>query len=76
MICDVFDALTSKRPYKAPWPAERAIDLINSESGKHFDPELVEFFRGIVDEFLVIKDEYPDIEEPPTYLYDQAAAGA
>ncbi len=76
MICDVFDALTSKRPYKEPWPTERAIDLINSEAGKHFDPDLVEFFRGIVDEFLVIKDEYPDIEEPPTYLYDQAAAGA
>jgi len=39
---DVFDALTSKRPYKEAWSVEKAIDLMKSESGKHFDPITVE----------------------------------
>ena len=38
-IADVFDALTSTRPYKPAWTIERAIELIRNESGKHFDPE-------------------------------------
>jgi two-component system response regulator RpfG len=41
-IADVFDALLSERPYKGAWPVERALDLIRSESGKHFDPDCVE----------------------------------
>ena len=41
-IADVFDALLSKRPYKQPWTLDRAVDLIQSESGRHFDPECVE----------------------------------
>ena len=41
-IADVFDALlSSKRPYKRPWTLERAVDLILSESGRHFDPDCV-----------------------------------
>jgi len=40
-LCDVFDALTSKRPYKKAWTVEDAMNLIERESGKHFDPELV-----------------------------------
>jgi HD-GYP domain-containing protein (c-di-GMP phosphodiesterase class II) len=43
-IADVFDALTTKRPYKKPWPLEKAINLIKSEQGKHFDPELIKVF--------------------------------
>jgi response regulator RpfG family c-di-GMP phosphodiesterase len=41
---DVYDALTSVRPYKSAWPAEKALDHIRSEAGIHFDPELVEAF--------------------------------
>jgi len=41
-IADVFDALTMKRPYKEPWTIEKAIQLIKSESGHHFDPKLVD----------------------------------
>lgn len=40
-IADVFDALTSIRPYKEAWTIDQALDYISNESGKHFDPELV-----------------------------------
>lgn len=41
-IADVFDALTSIRPYKEAWSFEKAYQYICDESGKHFDPKLVE----------------------------------
>jgi response regulator RpfG family c-di-GMP phosphodiesterase len=44
-LADVFDALMSRRAYKDPWPPERVHETIVSESGRHFDPELVEIFR-------------------------------
>lgn len=40
-VADVFDALTSKRPYKDAWPIEKALNLLQEESGKHFDPEVI-----------------------------------
>ncbi len=43
-VVDVFDALTSKRPYKAVLPLPEAIKIIEDESGSHFDPEIVEVF--------------------------------
>lgn len=54
-IADVFDALTSKRPYKDPFPVEEAIDIIEKERGKHFDPQLVEAFLEGIDEVVRIK---------------------
>ena len=44
-IADVFDALTSNRPYKKEWSVEDAMLLIDRESGKHFDPSLVSLFH-------------------------------
>jgi len=46
-IADVFDALTSKRPYKAPWATLDAIALLKHDSGSHFDPKLVSVFAKI-----------------------------
>ncbi len=46
-IADVFDALTSKRPYKEPWPVIDAIAALEQDSGKHFDPQLVSVFATI-----------------------------
>jgi putative two-component system response regulator len=57
-IADVFDALTYDRPYKAAWPLERAIEHLNQEAGKHFDPRLVELFNGIIDEVIAVKNMY------------------
>ena len=43
-IVDVFDALTSVRPYRAAWSHEAAYRYIQEESGKHFDPRVVRIF--------------------------------
>lgn len=43
-IVDVYDALTNDRPYRSAWPKKRALDYIRSQSGKHFDPQVVELF--------------------------------
>ena len=47
-IADVRDALTSNRPYRAAWSEEDAVKYIREQSGKHFDPRVVEAFLGIV----------------------------
>lgn len=47
-VADVFDALTSKRPYKEAWPVERALSLLDDEAGRHFDPEVVAAFRRVL----------------------------
>ncbi|RAS65333.1 response regulator receiver modulated metal dependent phosphohydrolase [Vibrio diazotrophicus] len=57
-IADVFDALTSDRPYKKAWSVDKAIDLIESESGKQFDPNLVFHFKKILDEVMDIRNMY------------------
>ncbi|MGF1694825.1 response regulator [Vibrio lamellibrachiae] len=51
-VADVFDALTSCRPYKKAWSIERATDLIKEESGKHFDPAVVQAFIRCLPEIL------------------------
>lgn len=47
-VVDVFDALTSHRPYKAAWSTDQAIDLIQNESGKQFDPDVVRAFLDVI----------------------------
>nr|WP_320191539.1 two-component system response regulator [uncultured Desulfobacter sp.] len=51
-VADVFDALVSKRPYKKAWPFEKAVAVIKEESGKHFDPEVVDVFITHLDEII------------------------
>lgn len=62
-IVDVFDALTMERPYKKAWTINNAIGLINSESGEHFDPALVDLFNENLHKILMIKNEYADSAE-------------
>lgn len=57
-IADVFDALTSERPYKEAWSVEKAVDLLEKEKGKHFDPELVDCFVAVLPEVLKIREDY------------------
>ncbi len=54
-LADVFDALTSKRPYKDPYPIEKALDIIKKERGKHFDPDITDVFLKHIDEIVEIK---------------------
>jgi len=51
-VADVFDALVSERPYKKAWPVEKAVAEIKKESGKHFDPRLVDVFVANLDEII------------------------
>ncbi len=53
-IADVFDALTSERPYKKAWSFEDATSLLEREKGKHFDPYLVNLFLSSQDEVMSI----------------------
>jgi len=43
-IIDVYDALSHDRPYRKAWPKQKVIEYILAESGKHFDPNVVEIF--------------------------------
>ncbi len=61
-ISDVFDALTSARPYKQAWPVEKALEVIREESGKHFEPIMVELFVENLPEIIEIKNRYLDQE--------------
>lgn len=56
-LLDVFDALTSRRPYKEPYPIEVAVDIVKKERGKHFDPELVDMFLDSLPRILAIRKE-------------------
>ena len=59
-ICDVFDALTSKRPYKEAWPIEKAISFMQEQSGRHFDPRLIGLFVEGIPQVQAIMDEFSD----------------
>ncbi|ARP95351.1 response regulator [Bordetella genomosp. 13] len=61
-LADVFDALTSERPYKAAWPVDEAVAHIVKESGTHFDPELVPLFVECLPELLAIRDQWVDTD--------------
>jgi putative two-component system response regulator len=47
-VADVWDALTSDRPYRAAWTQEQAVAYIREQSGKHFDPQVVELFFKVI----------------------------
>lgn len=59
-IADVFDALTSERPYKKAWPVDDAVANLRENSGSHFDPELLEAFFVILPEVLSIREKFRD----------------
>jgi len=59
-IADVFDALTTERPYKKAWTVEDAVNLIDQDSGSHFDPSLVLLFHEVLPSILDIKEQYAE----------------
>lgn len=68
-VADVFDALTSVRPYKKAWSVQEATDWIISQSGKHFAPDAVRAFEAAIPEILRVRELYrDDIIDPKTSL--------
>lgn len=61
-IADTFDALTSTRPYKDPYPFDVAVDIITSEKGKHFDPDITDLFIGNIESIRQIREEVGRME--------------
>ena len=69
-VADVFDALTSERPYKAAWEIDRALTFVREGAGQHFDPRCIDAFVRGWDEILEIKNLYREEKN------DQKAFGA
>ncbi|MBI2422599.1 MAG: response regulator [Candidatus Hydrogenedentes bacterium] len=67
-LCDVYDALTSKRCYKEAFSHEKSRDIILSERGKHFDPIITDVFERIQDEFDAIRMRLQEEDRPPAAL--------
>lgn len=61
-LADVFDALTSVRPYKKAWTVDAAVALIEQENGRHFDPALVALLPQCLPEMLTIRERWPDTD--------------
>ncbi|MDT8992296.1 response regulator [Curvibacter sp. APW13] len=59
-LADVFDALTSARPYKQAWPIERAVATIMEGAGSHFDPDLLQAFQKALPDMLAIREQYQE----------------
>ncbi|HTH39379.1 MAG TPA: bacteriohemerythrin [Rhodocyclaceae bacterium] len=75
-IADVFDALTSARPYKEPWTVDEAVNWIHGESGRQFDPAVVAAFDQAMPEILRIRALYRDDIIDPSQVLDLPEAGS
>jgi putative two-component system response regulator len=73
-IADVFDALTSIRPYKKAWTEQEALDFLVKQKGKHFDAELVDLFLAQMPAIRAIRERWAEQEVEPAAAPMQAAA--
>lgn len=64
-IADTFDALTSKRPYKDPYPVDVAFDIIKKERGEQFDPDIFDVFAEHFAHIVEIRLSLTDVEDTP-----------
>lgn len=69
-IADVFDAMTSTRPYKETSSVEAALDEIRAGKGSHFDPDVVDAFFEILDEIRAIKQQYECSEQQEEEMHE------
>jgi len=59
-IADVFDALTSERPYKKAWSVGESVEVLQRDAGSHFDPRLVPLFLEALPEAMAVMEQYAD----------------
>lgn len=71
-VADVFDALTSARPYKKAWPIEKAVACLQEGAGKHFDTACVEALLVNRDQVMAIYEQYQDAEVPGTLDFGES----
>jgi putative two-component system response regulator len=62
-VADVYDALISRRVYKKPFPHSKAVEIILEGKGQHFDPDVVDAFMEVAEDFRNIATEYADFED-------------
>lgn len=67
-LADVFDALSTKRPYKEVWPLQRVMDTLHASAGSHFEPRLLEHFARILPQILDIQETWRQREEEAELL--------
>jgi two-component system response regulator RpfG len=60
-VADVFDALTSVRPYKKAWSADDATDYLRAQRNGHFDGRMVDAFLGVKDKVLEVRRNFRDL---------------
>ncbi len=60
-LADVFDALTSKRPYKEAFSLEMSYDIIKKSSGSHFEPKIVDAFFDAIEEIELVYEQYKEV---------------
>ena len=61
-VADVFDALSSKRVYKPAFPIDKCFEILQEESGTHFDPDVVNAFMKVRDEIVRIRIDLADVD--------------
>lgn len=72
-LCDVFDALSSKRVYKEAWTQEKVLELIHEQRGEQFDPKVVDAFYARLDPIMKIMHEYKDEVSDEAYDFSSQA---
>ncbi len=60
-VADVYDALTTVRPYKPAWSSEDAMDYLTTQVGRHFDPRCVEAFLSDHSRVFEVQRQLPDM---------------
>jgi putative two-component system response regulator len=61
-VADVFDALSSRRPYKPPLPMNRCFEIMQEGRGSHFDPQVLDAFMACRDTIIAIRMDLADLD--------------
>jgi putative two-component system response regulator len=72
-VVDVFDALTSRRPYKPPYSLHEALEVMEQQRGKHFDPQVFDAFQAEWESIGQVYRELSEVRPAPTASDDGAA---
>lgn len=69
-VADVFDALTTERPYKTAWPVDKSVDLVEKMTDRDFDPDVVDAFVRVLPEIIRVRELFRDDVIDPHEVLD------